>query len=71
MVKFAKNHCRDGFRQYQGEKSFRLLNRYSFAKEWMNARMQEIADEAGINKALLHYYFHSKELLLRRSFTGF
>jgi AcrR family transcriptional regulator len=24
------------------------------------ARMQEIADEAGVNKALLHYYFRSK-----------
>ncbi len=24
-------------------------------------RMQEIADEAGVNKALLHYYFRSKE----------
>src|SRR3989339_606529 len=24
-------------------------------------RMQEIADEAGINKALLHYYFRSKD----------
>lgn len=27
------------------------------------ARMQEIADRAGINKALLHYYFRSKEQL--------
>jgi TetR/AcrR family transcriptional regulator len=27
------------------------------------ARMQEIADRAGINKALLHYYFRSKEHL--------
>ncbi len=27
------------------------------------ARMQSIADEAGINKALLHYYFRSKEKL--------
>jgi len=27
------------------------------------ARMQEIADRAGINKALLHYYFRSKEKL--------
>jgi AcrR family transcriptional regulator len=27
------------------------------------ARMQEIADEAGINKAMLHYYFRSKEKL--------
>ena len=29
------------------------------------ARMQEIADLAGINKALLHYYFRSKEQLYR------
>jgi TetR/AcrR family transcriptional regulator len=27
------------------------------------ARMQEIADQAGINKALLHYYFRSKDKL--------
>ncbi|RLD60153.1 MAG: TetR/AcrR family transcriptional regulator [Bacteroidetes bacterium] len=27
------------------------------------ARMQEIANEAGINKALLHYYFRSKDKL--------
>lgn len=27
------------------------------------ARMQEIADEAGINKALVHYYFRSKDRL--------
>ena len=27
------------------------------------ARMQEIADKAGINKALLHYYFRSKDKL--------
>ena len=34
------------------------------------ARMQEIADEAGINKALLHYYFHSKEQLFNEVFYG-
>jgi AcrR family transcriptional regulator len=27
------------------------------------SRMQDVADEAGINKALLHYYFRSKEKL--------
>ncbi len=27
------------------------------------ARMQDIADKAGINKAMLHYYFRSKEKL--------
>jgi TetR/AcrR family transcriptional regulator len=30
------------------------------------ARMQEIADLAGINKALLHYYFRSKEKLFSK-----
>jgi AcrR family transcriptional regulator len=29
------------------------------------ARMQEIADQAGVNKALLHYYFRSKAELAR------
>ncbi len=32
------------------------------------ARMQEIADEAGINKALLHYYFRSKDQLFAMIF---
>ncbi|MCA0348089.1 MAG: TetR/AcrR family transcriptional regulator [Bacteroidetes bacterium] len=32
------------------------------------ARMQEIADEAGINKAMLHYYFRSKQLLFEAVF---
>jgi AcrR family transcriptional regulator len=32
------------------------------------ARMQEIADSAGINKALLHYYFRSKQKLFRTIF---
>ena len=33
------------------------------------ARMQEIADKAGINKALLHYYFRSKERLFEAIFS--
>ncbi len=32
------------------------------------ARMQEIADKAGINKALLHYYFKSKDKLFESIF---
>jgi AcrR family transcriptional regulator len=32
-------------------------------KGMTGARMQDIADEAGINKALLHYYFRNKEKL--------
>lgn len=31
------------------------------------ARMQEIADQAGISKASLHYYFRSKEGLFKRA----
>jgi AcrR family transcriptional regulator len=34
------------------------------------ARMQEIADEAGINKALLHYYYRSKDQLFRAVFQS-
>lgn len=37
-------------------------------KGYDGARMQEIADEAGINKALLHYYFRSKEKLFDKIF---
>ncbi len=34
------------------------------------ARMQDIADTAGINKALLHYYFRTKEKLFDAVFEG-
>lgn len=33
------------------------------------ARMQDIADEAGMNKALLHYYFRSKDKLFEVIFA--
>src|SRR5437867_7095142 len=32
------------------------------------ARMQEIAAEAGVNQALLHYYFRTKECLAKAAF---
>lgn len=38
-------------------------------KGFAGARMQDIADEAGINKALLHYYFRSKEKLFEKIFN--
>jgi TetR/AcrR family transcriptional regulator len=37
-------------------------------KGFDGARMQEIADQAGINKALLHYYFRSKDNLFNAVF---
>lgn len=39
------------------------------AKGYEGARMQEIADKAGINKALLHYYFRNKENLFDAVFS--
>ena len=37
-------------------------------KGFDGARMQEIADKAGINKALLHYYYRSKQKLFEAIF---
>ncbi|NPA35891.1 MAG: TetR/AcrR family transcriptional regulator [Chlorobi bacterium] len=34
-------------------------------KGYSGARMQSIADRAGINKALLHYYYKSKDMLFQ------
>ncbi|SRX72864.1 TetR/AcrR family transcriptional regulator [Aequorivita antarctica] len=42
-----------------------------FQKKGMDgARMQEIANEAGINKAMLHYYYRSKQLLFEAVFSN-
>ncbi|MGZ2368410.1 TetR/AcrR family transcriptional regulator [Ancylomarina sp. YFZ004] len=38
------------------------------SKGYAGARMQEIADNAGINKALLHYYYKSKDKLFEQVF---
>lgn len=43
--------------------------RQVFARDgFLGARMQDIADAAGLNKALLHYYFKNKEQLFERVF---
>lgn len=39
-------------------------------KGFAGARMQEIADEAGINKAMLHYCFKNKQLLFEAIFMN-
>lgn len=35
-----------------------------FQKGLLNATTQEIADEAGVNRALIHYYFRSREQMM-------
>jgi AcrR family transcriptional regulator len=50
------------------EKIFRAATEIFEEKGYAGARMQEIADRAGINKALLHYYFRSKDQLFMAVF---
>ena len=42
-----------------------------FQKKGMDgSRMREIADKAGINKSMLHYYYRSKQLLFEAVFNS-
>lgn len=50
------------------EKILHSAREVFLAKGMEGARMQEIADHAGINKALLHYYFRNKETLFHAIF---
>ena len=50
------------------EKILAAARKVFISKGMAGARMQDIADEAGINKALLHYYFRSKEKLFETIF---
>lgn len=50
------------------QKILEAAKRIFHQKGFEGARMQEIANEAGINKALLHYYFRSKEKLFEAVF---
>lgn len=52
------------------EKIFEAAFRVFQLKGFKGARMQEIADEAGINKAMLHYCFKNKELLFESVFMN-
>jgi TetR/AcrR family transcriptional regulator len=50
------------------EKIIRAAEKVFMKEGYDGARMQEIANEAGINKALLHYYFRSKDKLFEKIF---
>lgn len=50
------------------ERILQAARRVFIRRGTAGARMQEIADEAGVNPALLHYYFRSKERLAERVF---
>jgi TetR/AcrR family transcriptional regulator len=50
------------------EKILAAAKKIFITKGMSGARMQDIADEAGINKALLHYYYRNKEKLFETIF---
>nr|MCU0409437.1 TetR/AcrR family transcriptional regulator [Bacteroidales bacterium] len=50
------------------EKIFEAATDVFLEKGMDGARMQDIASHAGINKALLHYYYRTKEQLFSRVF---
>ncbi len=52
------------------EKILLVAQRIFREKGYNGTKTQEIADEAGINKALLHYYFTSKSILFEKVFLG-
>lgn len=50
------------------EKILQVARKVFTQKGLAGARMQDIADEAGFNKALVHYYFGSKQKLFQLIF---
>jgi AcrR family transcriptional regulator len=62
MAKYKKDNSTQ-------ERILEAARKVFVGKGMFGARMQDIADEAGINKALLHYYFKSKEMLFEEIFV--
>ena len=48
----------------------RIAKKHFLAFGFAGARMQAIADETGVNKALLHYYYKNKEGLFKKVFDA-
>jgi len=55
-------------KQETEEQIFDAACRVFQQKGYAGARMQEIADEADINKSMLHYYYRSKDKLFQKVF---
>lgn len=55
-------------KQSTEEKILLAAKKIFYQKGLKGARMQEIADDAGVNKAMLHYYFRSKAKLFDKVF---
>jgi len=62
MVKIKKDASAE-------ERILAAAQKVFISKGMAGARTQDIADEAGINKALLHYYFKNKQQLFEHVFA--
>jgi TetR/AcrR family transcriptional regulator len=62
----SRKRARDGRTE---ERILRAAHTVFVRRGTAGARMQEIAAEAGVNQALLHYYFRSKDRLARAAFA--
>ncbi|TKG96571.1 TetR/AcrR family transcriptional regulator [Puteibacter caeruleilacunae] len=62
----VKNMAKDNKSVETQQQILDAARRIFSQKGLAGARMQEIADEAGINKALLHYYYRNKNLLFEQ-----
>src|SRR5688572_20740948 len=71
MVKPSGKHAPAGLPPHDGATEQRILDAAHavfMRTGTAGARMQEIAREAGVNSALLHYYFRSKDRLAEAVF---
>ena len=59
---------KEGTKLNTEQKILEAAQKVFITKGMAGARMQDIADEAGINKAMLHYYFRDKEKLFETVF---
>src|SRR5215813_13556004 len=71
QLKKARRGGRAGQARRDGDTEQRILDAAHAVfvrRGTAGARMQEIAAEAGVNQALLHYYFRTKEHLAKAAF---
>src|SRR5947207_13664019 len=65
MTQLKKKAARDGDTE---QRILEAAHAVFVRRGTAGARMQEIAAEAGVNQALLHYYFRSKDRLAQAAF---
>jgi TetR/AcrR family transcriptional regulator len=63
LTKWLNYMVKDAQKDSTEAKILHAAKKVFVEKGMSGARMQDIADQAGINKALLHYYFRTKEKL--------